>query len=132
MTYQQFQQQYEAEADKEYEALNRFSESELLTLIADKNENKYKIWQGDSFGIWHVLGDKGTNKSIPVLFEIVTNLQINYLVRYHACNALFNIAKIVLEGLKGEVQYGLDINREPVDQQKAFKRLEDLLKDYLV
>jgi hypothetical protein len=37
-----------------------------------------------------------------------------------------------LKGLKGEVQYGRDLNRELVDQQKAFERLQELLKDYLV
>jgi hypothetical protein len=61
------------------------------------------------------------------LFAIVSNLSIAYLVRYHACAALFHLAHIEDEDFMGQVQYGLNANREKVDQQVAIKRLAELL-----
>ncbi|HNA00098.1 MAG TPA: hypothetical protein PLN49_04510, partial [Ferruginibacter sp.] len=98
----------------------------------DKKENKYGIWKGsDNYQVWRVLQEKGTVKSINPLFEIVRNLQNEYLVRYHACNALFAVAKINDDNLKGEVQYGLNKDRQAVDQQKAIAELERILAPHL-
>ncbi|MBL7693933.1 MAG: hypothetical protein JNK91_03750 [Ferruginibacter sp.] len=128
MTYAEFQRQFEEYAESAYKKLSTLSEPELISLISDKKENKYGIWKGsDNYQVWRVLQEKGTVKSINPLFEIVRNLQNEYLVRYHACEALFVIAKINDDNLKGEVQYGLNRDRQAVDQQKAIAELERIL-----
>ncbi|MDX1907913.1 MAG: hypothetical protein SF053_12840 [Bacteroidia bacterium] len=126
MTYEEFQQRYEAESDDTFARLNRLDEETLLVMIAARHKD---IW-GDSgnFQVWRVLAQKGTARAIWPLFEIVSNLQHAYLIRYHACEALFEIAGIRDEGFKGEVQYGLDARRQPVDQLQAFAKLEQILR----
>ena len=132
MTYAEFQRQFEEYAESAYKKLSTHSEPELISLISDKKENKYGIWKGsDNYQVWRVLQEKGAVKSIPPLFEIVRNLQNEYLVRYHACEALFVIAKINDDNLKGEVQYGLNKDRQAVDQQKAIAELERILAPHL-
>lgn len=62
------------------------------------------------------------------LFEIVSDLKNEYLIRYHACDALFKIVNLNDENFKGEVQFGLNAKREVVDQQNAIDRLREILK----
>lgn len=130
MTYQEFQKYYEEHSEKMYDQLNRMDEAALLALISGKTGNTFDIWKGgDNYQVWRVLEKKGTGISIKPLFDIVTDLKTDYLVRYHACTALFIIAGINDEDFIGQVQYGLDKNRQPVDQQKAFERLRKILFD---
>lgn len=132
MTYEEFQKYYEDDSDKAYSELGKLTETELLQLISNKSQDKYQIWKGgDNYQVWRALQLKGTDKSIKPLFKIVTDLNNNYLVRYHACAALFIIARINDDSLKGEVQYGLDTNRQPVNRQQAIDKLESILKKYL-
>ena len=128
MTYEEFQKQYEVESDKVFGELSSLSEDALLKIIGDKSEERFKIWKGqDNYQIWRAIGENGTVKSIKPLFEIVSDLGNEYLVRYHACTALFKIAKLEDEDFKRQVQYGLDKNRQPVDQQQAFLKLQEIL-----
>ncbi|HUM45480.1 MAG TPA: hypothetical protein PLD84_01040 [Chitinophagales bacterium] len=131
MTYEEFQKYYEEDGDKTFAELSKLSESELLKLIANKNESRYQIWQGkDNYQVWTALQSKGTSKSIKPLFNIVSDMKNDYLIRYHACNALFAIAGIKDEDFKGEVQYGLDKNRQPVNRQNAIDKLENIFNKY--
>ncbi len=88
MTYEEFQKQYEVESDKVFAELSSLSEDALLKIIGDKSEERFKIWKGqDNYQIWRAIGENGTVKSIKPLFEIVSDLGNEYLVRYHACTA---------------------------------------------
>lgn len=128
MNYSEFQQRYEEEADNLFSKLSAMSEDELLNILADPSGSKYNIWKGgDQYQIWNAFEKNGSSKSIRPLFDIVSNLEIEYLVRYHACEALFHIAHIEDADLMGQVQYGLDIHRQKVDQQAAIKRCAELL-----
>ncbi|HEX5112806.1 MAG TPA: hypothetical protein VFV79_08160 [Saprospiraceae bacterium] len=128
MNYSEFQQRYEEEADNLFSKLSAMSEDELLNILADPSGSKYNIWKGgDQYQIWNAFEKNGSSKSIRPLFDIVSNLEIEYLVRYHACEALFHIAHIEDADLMGQVQYGLNSKREKVDQQAAIKRCAALL-----
>ena len=128
MTQQEFHEAFEAESKRLFNELNIFSEVELLEIIADKNEKKYGIWKGyDNYQIWYTLQTKGTEKSIKPLFEIVANLKNEYLVRYHAGNALFKIANLSDDNFKGQVQYGLNSKRKKINQQNAINKLGKIL-----
>ncbi len=129
MNQQEFHQRYEEESEQIYNTLIKLDEDELLDIISDPAGSKYKIWVGsDNYQIWQVFQAKGTYKSIKPLFHIVSNLQKPYLVRYHACAALFKIAGIDDEEFKGRVQFGRNGNRELVDQQAAIHRLKEMLE----
>ena len=132
MNQQEFHQLYEEESERIYNTLMQLDEDELLNIIHDPTGSKYKIWAGnDNYQIWRVFQAKGTANSIKPIFHIVSNLENPYLVRYHACAALFVIAGIHDEEFKGRVQYGRDGNRERVDQQAAIHRLKAMLEKYL-
>lgn len=129
MNYEEFQKQFEIMSERIFAELSALSEEALLRIIADKNEQRYNIWRGhDNYQIWTALGEKGTKKSLKPLFDIVSDLDKEYLVRYHACTALFKIAKIEDEDFKGQVQYGLDKNGQAVDQRQAILTLQEILK----
>ncbi len=129
MNQQEFHQRYEEESEQIYNTLIKLDEDELLDIISDPGGSKYKIWVGsDNYQIWQVFQAKGTAKSIKSLFDIVSKLQNPYLIRYHACAALFKIAGIDDEEFKGRVQFGRDGNRERVDQQAAIHRLKTMLE----
>lgn len=128
-SYAEFQARYEEEGDKLFHQFNKLTEDELLRIIRAYPDNAYGIWKGaDQYQCWRALGGKGSRASIQPLYSVVKNLQIDYLVRYHACDALFAIAGISDENLKGIVLYGLDQQRQPADQSAAItelgKRLE--------
>ncbi len=129
MSYEDFQRQYDQESEAFYHQLESLSEDELLRLIADRNESRFRIWAGgDNYVSWRVLGEKGTTASVLPLLELVSDLNNPYLIRYHACAALFNIAGLDDVDLKGQVQYGLDKNRQRVDQQDAINKLRAILE----
>ena len=128
MTQEEFHKFYEDESERVFNELNKLTESDLLKIIADKNENKFKIWEGhDNYQIWRVFQIKGTQKSIKPLFEIVSDLKNKYLIRYHACDSLFKIANLTDSNFKGEVQYGRNSKRKTVNQQKAIHKLGVIL-----
>lgn len=128
MNQEEFQKFYEDESDRIFTELNKLTEDDLLNIISDKKGGKFKIWSGrDNYSIWRVFQIKGTEKSIKPLFEIVSNLKYDYLIRYHACNALFKIANLTDENFKGEVQYGRNAERKTVDQQEAINKLGAIL-----
>ena len=130
MNYSEFQKRYEEESDHLFDKLSALSEDELLKIIADPSGGKYNIWKGgDQYQTWRALAARGTERSLQPLFDIVSNLKIEYLVRYHACEALFHIAHLDDEDLKGQVQYGLDNHRQKVDQLAAIQRLSQILFD---
>lgn len=129
MTYGEFQVAFEQESERVFNELSLLTEDDLLTLISNRLELKYRVWQGrDNYQIWRVFGIKGTQKSIRPLFDIVSNLNNEYLIRYHACDALFKITKIRDNDLKGKVQYGRDKNRNLIDQIKAIRDLGHILE----
>lgn len=120
MDYAEFQEKFEEEADKTYQVYSRLSEDELLKIIeAGQYDEYYQIWQ--------VLGMKGTRKSMWLLFNIVSNLNNPYLIRYHACDALFRIARINNDEFKGLVQYGRDRNGRAINQSQAILQLRKLI-----
>lgn len=128
MNYSEFQQRYEEESERLFQKFSKKSEDELLDIIADPAGGKYDIWNGgDQYQIWNAFKKTGTSKSIRPLFDIISNLRIEYLVRYHACEALFHLARLEDEDFMGQVQYGLNANREKIDQQAAIRKLEQLL-----
>ena len=127
-TYAEFQSRYEQEGDKLYREFNQLTEDQLIDLIRSYPDNAYGLWKGgDQYQCWRALGEKGTRSSIQPLYAVVSNLAIEYLVRFHACDTLFRIAEINDDNLKGIVQYGLDQNRQPADQQMAIQKLGRLL-----
>ncbi len=133
MTQQEFHQQYEIESEKIFRALNKLSEDELLLIISRKGKDAYHLNEGkDNYQIWQVIKKKNNPVFVMPLFDIVKNLNNEYLVRYHASDALFGIAGINDEDFKGQVQYGLNKDRQPVDQQKAIDKLESILSKFPV
>jgi hypothetical protein len=128
MTQEEFHQYYENESERLFTELSSLTEDELLAIISDPDESRYLIWEGrDNFQIWRALQAKGSEKAIKPLYAIVSNLKNPYLVRYHACTALFHLARLSDDGFKGEVQYGLNSERQPVNQQQAIERLGVML-----
>jgi hypothetical protein len=128
MTQEEFHKFYEDESERVFNELNELTEDDLLEIIVDRNENKFKIWSGnDNYQIWRVFQIKGTAKSIKPLFEIVSNLKNEYLIRYHACEALFKIANLTDGNFKGEVQYGRNSKRKTVNQQNTINKLGKIL-----
>jgi hypothetical protein len=128
MTQEEFHKFYEDESERVFNELNELTEDDLLEIIVDRNENKFKIWSGnDNYQIWRVFQIKGTVKSIKPLFEIVSNLKNEYLIRYHACEALFKITNLTDGNFKGEVQYGRNSTRKTVNQKNAIKKLGKIL-----
>ena len=129
MTYEEFQKQYELESENSYADLSKLDEDELLNIISGKKSCSFNFWEGqDNYQLWRALQAKGTTKSIEPLFQIISNLKNEYLIRYHACEALFKIAGLDDNELKGKVQYGLDANRAAVDQHAAIHELKEILK----
>ncbi len=123
-SYADFQARYEEEGDKLFQQFSRLSEEQLLAIIRAYPDNAYGIWTGgDQYQCWQALAAKGTSSSLQPLYAVVSNLAIEYLVRFHACETLFQIAEINDENLMGIVQYGLDQDRQPADQQMALKEL---------
>ena len=123
-SYADFQARYEDEGDKLFQQFSRLSEEQLLAIIRAYPDNAYGIWTGgDQYQCWQALAAKGTSSSLQPLYAVVSNLAIEYLVRFHACETLFQIAEINDENLMGIVQYGLDQDRQPADQQMALKEL---------
>ena len=130
MNQQEFHKLYEEESERIFNDLMELDEEALLDIIRDPGGGRFRIWVGsDNYQIWQVIGQKGTAKSIVPLFRIVSNLEIEYLPRYHACEALFKLAGIEDEIFMGKVQYGRDENREAVDQPAAIKKLAEMLED---
>lgn len=125
----EFHKYYEEESERIFSELNKLNEDELLGIISGKNEDRYNFRKGnDNYQIWRVFQKKGTEKSVQPLFEIVSNLKNEYLIRYHACNALFKIADLNDDDFKGQVQFGLNADREIIDQQQAIEKLRKILK----
>jgi hypothetical protein len=123
-SYAEFQARYEEEGDKLFRQFNQLTEEELLRIIRAYPDNAYRIWTGgNQYQIWQVLAEKGTRSAIQPLYDVVSNLAIEYLVRYHACETLFRIAAINDDNLMGVVQYGLDQDRQPADQTAAIQEL---------
>jgi hypothetical protein len=120
MDYAEFQKKYEQDAEKRYSEYIAMSEDGLLRIIQNGHND-------DSYQIWRALQSKGTRKSIPVLYEIVSNFNSEYLIRYHACEALFKIAGINNPELKGMVQYGRDKNGRLINQGQAVMQLKRLI-----
>ena len=128
MTQEEFHKFYEDESERVFNELNELTEDNLLKIIVDRDETKFQIWDGrDNYQIWRVFQIKGTVKSIKLLFEIVSNLKNEYLIRYHACEALFKIANLTDDNFKGEVQYGRNAKRKTVKQQNAINKLGKIL-----
>jgi len=125
----EFHKYYEDESERVFTELNKLNEDELLGIISGKSEDRFNFRKGnDNYQIWRVFQAKGTDKSIKPLFGIVSNMKNEYLIRYHACNALFKIANLNDNDFKGQVQFGLNANREKIDQQQAIDKLRTILK----
>lgn len=125
MDYAEFQYQYEEQSRRLYKQFLEMSEDELIQLIENqKFDSNYQIWRA--------LGDKGSKKSIRCLFEIVSNLNNQYLVRYHACAALFKIANINDLDLLGRVQHGRNQQRKMTNQNEAIEELRSILINWLI
>jgi len=120
MTYEDFQQKFEDGADKSFETYIKLSEDVLLNLI---QTGQYD----DTYQIWRALQVKGTRKSLFILFNIVSNFNNPYLIRYHACEALFKIGAIQNDEFKGMVQYGRDKYGKLIDQRITIQKLRNYL-----
>lgn len=116
MDQSEYQRKYEEDASNIHSQYSAMNEDYLLSLVQSGRID-------DTFQIWNVLGEKGTRKSLPILYNIVSNLNNPYLTRYHACEALFRIARINNAELKGMVQYGRDRNGKLVNQGQAIIQL---------
>lgn len=128
MTQEEFHRYYEDESDSVFSKFSKMTEGELLEIIADKNKGRFNIWKGgDNYQIWRALQIKGTQWSLRALFEVVRDLKHDYLIRYHACEALFKIANLEDEAFKREVQLGFDSENKPVDREANFRKLEAML-----
>ncbi|KAF5082467.1 hypothetical protein DSECCO2_98210 [anaerobic digester metagenome] len=121
MSYEKYQKSFEESAEKAYNEYLNCSETELIEIISRKH------WDS-TYQIWNALKVVGSEKSIKILYEIVSNLKNDYLIRYHACETLFHIADIKDEEFKGVIQYGLDRKRKEVNQTHAIEKLKEMLK----
>jgi len=129
MNQEEFHKYYEEESERIFSELKKLGEDELLNIISGKSEDKFNFRKGnDNYQIWRAFQIKGTEKSVLPLFEIVSNLKNEYLIRYHACSALFKIADLNDDDFKGQVQFGLNADREIIDQQEAIEKLRTKLK----
>lgn len=120
MSYEEFQQAFEAESDRLFQHYARLSEDELLDLI------EHKKWD-TNYQIWQAIATNGSKKACQPLYDVVKDMNNDYLHRYHACNALFALAGIADEEFKGIVQYGLNKNRERADQREAIEQLGKII-----
>lgn len=128
MDQSEFQKNYEDESERIFSEYKNLSEDDLLSIISGKKEDRYNFFKGsDNYQIWRAFQEKGTEKSLKPLFEIVSNLKNEYLIRYHACSALFKISGIKDEDLKGQVQFGLNAGRKRIDQHQAIEKLRIML-----
>lgn len=129
MNQSEFHKYFEEESERIFSELNKLNEDELLDIISFKTEDRFNFRKGqDNYQIWRVFQIKGTEKSVQPLFEIVSNLKTEFLIRYHACNALFKIADLNDDDFKGQVQFGLNAKREKIDQKQAIEKLGMFLK----
>jgi len=95
MSYAQFQEHWEQEADKERERYDARPVSELLADIrAGKYGNYYQIWP--SLGTRAKLAEAGS-----LLFSILES-PADYLIRYHCAAALISIAGVYADGYRPE------------------------------
>ena len=124
MDYSEFQKYYEAFAGQRYQEYMKLPENRLIQLAENHQ------WD-DTFQLWKAIKEKGTEKSIFVLLDFVSNLSNDYLARYHACDALFHLAGINDEEFKGMVQYGRNREKEKIDQETAIKRLKKMIADLI-
>lgn len=122
MDYQEFQERYEEDAGNAFRYYTKLAEDKLLEIIANGDIDK-------TYQIWRALKVIGTERSLNILYKIVTNLNVDYLTRYHACDALFHLAGINDNEFKGMVQYGRDKNRQKVNQKFAIEKLRNVLKE---
>ncbi len=120
MTYAEYQEHFENEADKNFNYYCQRTEDELLRFA-----NK-KQWDS-TYQLWRAIGTIGTVKSIEPLFKIVSNLKVEYLIRYHAATALFKLAGIQDEEFLGMVQYGRNSKRQEINQKEAIEQLRTRL-----
>lgn len=97
MSYEKYQKHFEEEAEKAYKKYMNYTEDKLIELI------KFKRWDS-TYQIWRAVKNKGSEKSLFTLFEVISNMSNDYLIRYHACNALFHIAGINDEEIKKKLQ----------------------------
>jgi hypothetical protein len=122
MDYAEFQYQYEEQSSRLYKQFMEMPEDKLIQLIENqKFDSNHQIWRA--------LGDKGCKKSISCLFNVVSNLNNKYLVRYHACVALFKIANIDDPDLLGRVQHGRNQQRQMTSKIKAIEELRTILEN---
>ncbi|PKB16700.1 hypothetical protein [Flavobacterium sp. 5] len=129
MNQSEFHEAFETHSRNAFEELILCSEEELWQIILIKNNKRYDVWKGsENYQIWRVINVKGTAKSIKPLFDIVSNLKNEYLVRYHACDALFKLAGINDAEFKGKIQYGLNSNRKKVNQITEIEKLRNVLQ----
>lgn len=124
MTYGEFQEYYENESERLYKQLVQLSETELIQRVERQEwDSNYQLWQA--------IAANGSQRSIGPLYNVVKNLDNDYLIRYHACDALFKLANIDDERFKGIVQYGLDENRQAADQALAIVQLGERLAPWM-
>lgn len=116
----EFQRRYEEDAANMHAQYSAMSEDYLLSLVQSGKID-------DTYQIWRMLSEKGSRKSLPILYNTMINLNIPYLTKYHACDALFRGAKINNPELQGMVQYGKDKNGRQVNQEQAILQLRKLL-----
>lgn len=87
MTYGEFQERWEQEAERELGELGRLSPAQLVQKLADGQF-------GNHFTFWRVVADKCELADVyePMLGLIRSNA--DYLIRYHCADALIQLARV--------------------------------------
>jgi|SRR5277367_3139461 len=95
MSYAEFQDHWEKEADKERE---NYDSRTINELVADVKANRF----GKYYQIWYSLGARAKLKDIEWTFYDVLKSNLDYLIRYHCAKALISIAGLYTTGIRPE------------------------------
>jgi len=95
MSYGQFQEQWEQEAEKERAGYDSRPVSALLT---DVRAGRF----GSYYQLWHSIGARGSLAEAGSLLADVLESDADYLHRYHCAAALITIGRVHSEGFRPE------------------------------
>jgi hypothetical protein len=121
MSYLEYQQEFEADAEKWSQKYNQMSEDEILHLIkTGKWDRTYQIW-------FSIRTKALLERSAPILLKVLKRWFTSFLHRNHCADALFHIANISDDNLKIRVIGPLSRFQPSIDRIKAINELEKII-----
>src|SRR5262245_41132104 len=95
MSYAQFQEHWEREAEKERA---RYDARAVSALLADVRAGRF----GDYYQLWHSIGARASLAEAGSLLADILESDADYLNRYHCAAALIAIGQVHSEGFRPE------------------------------